>query len=174
MDHRPFEDWLLENKNLTSSEQRLLKAHLQNCSSCCALAEVNLALKSTRLAAPAQGFTDRFQLRLAARKKALRMRNAWGFLVLSVSVVGVLVGFTWPVLVSMLPSPVNVLVSWLASLMSTWAAIQAMVHAGETVFEVLPGFIPGYILAAILLAAIGWIALWVFSLLKITRLPRGV
>ncbi len=174
MDHRPFEDWLLENKNLTSNEQRLLNAHLQNCSSCTALAEVNLALKSTWLAAPARGFTDRFQLRLEARKKALRMRNVWGFLVLSISVVGVMVGLTWPVLVSFFQSPVNVLVSWLASLMSAWAAIQTMVHAGETVFEVVPGFIPEYIWAAVILAAVGWVALWVFSLLKITKLPRGV
>ena len=158
MDHRPFEDWLLENKNLTGSEQRELNAHLQSCSSCTALAEVNLALKSTRLAAPVGGFTDRFQVRLAARKQALRVRNIWGFLVLS----------------SLFHSPVNVLVSWLTTLMSTWAAIQTMFHAGETVARVLPGFIPGYIWAAILFAAVSWIVLWVFSLLKITRMTRGV
>ncbi len=174
MDHRPFEDWLLGNKNLTSNEQRQLNAHLQSCSSCTALAEVNLALKSTRLASPAAGFTDRFQVRLAARQKALRMRNVWGFLVLSLSVVGLLVWIGWPVILSMVQSPVNVLVSWLASLMSIWAAIETMVHAGETVFKVIPGFVPEYVWAVILFAALGWIVLWVFSLLKITKVPRGV
>jgi hypothetical protein len=174
MDHRPFEDWLLENKDLTSNEKRQLNAHLQNCHSCTALAEVNLALKSVRQAAPAEGFTDRFQVRLAARKKALRLRNFWGFLVLSLSVVSLLVWVGWPVLIGMFQSPVNVLVSWLASLMSTWAAVQAMFHAGQTVFKVIPGFIPEYIWAAVLFAAFGWIVLWVFSLMKITKIPRGV
>jgi hypothetical protein len=174
MDHRPFEDWLLENKDLTCNEKRLLNAHLQSCSSCMALAEVNLALKAVRQAVPAAGFTDRFQVRLTARKKALRLRNFWGFLLLAVSGIGILVWISWPVLIGMFQSPVNVLVSWLASLMSTWAAIQTMLHAGVTVFKVLPGFIPDYIWAAILLAAAGWIVLWVFSLLKITKVPRGV
>jgi hypothetical protein len=174
MDHRPFEDWLLENKDLTTTEKRLLNTHLQNCHSCTALAEVNLALKSVKVAAPVEGFTDRFQVRLAARKKALRIRNFWGFLILSSSVVGLLAWVSWPVLIIMFQSPVNVMVSWLASLMSTWAAFQAMLHAGETVVKVIPGFIPEYIWAAILVAAGGWIALWVFSLLKITKIPRGV
>ncbi len=174
MDHRPFEDWLLENKNLTSNEQRQLNAHLQNCSSCTALAEVNLALKSVKLAAPAAGFTDRFQLRLAARKKTLRMRNFWGFLVLSVSAAGLLVWIGWPVIATMFQSPVNALASWLATLMSVWAVVQTMAHAGDTLVKVIPGFIPDYIWAAVLLAAFGWIVLWVFSLLKITKVPRGV
>ncbi len=174
MDHRPFEDWLLENKALTSNEQRQLNTHLQSCSSCTALAEVNLALKSVRMAAPSSGFTGRFQVRLAARKRALRMRNVWGFLILSFSVVGLLVWIGWPFIVSMFRSPVDMLVSWLATLMSAWAAIQTMFHAGETVFKVLPGFIPEYIWAAILFTAVGWVILWVFSLLKITKVPRGV
>ncbi len=174
MDHRPFEDWLLENKTLTCNEQRQLNAHLQSCSSCTALAEVNLALKSVRLAEPVAGFTDRFQVRLQARKKALRMRNLWGFLVLSVSVVGLLAWIGWPLILRVFQSPVDVLVSWLTALMSVWAAIQTMFHAGETVLKVLPGFIPEYIWAAILFTAVGWVILWVFSLLKITKVPRGV
>jgi len=174
MDHRPFEDWLLDNKDLTGTEKRELNAHLQSCHSCTALAEVNLALKSARAAAPAEGFTDRFQVRLASRKKALRLRNFWGFLILFMSAFGLLTWIGWPVIATIFQSPVNVLVSWLSSLMSTWAAIQAMVQAGQVAFKVIPGFVPEYIWVAVLFAAGGWIVLWVFSLLKITKVTRGV
>jgi len=75
MDHRPFSDWLLENKHLTAEEKQSLKTHLQACTSCSALAEVDLALKSVKLAAPAEGFSDRFQVRLAAQRKTARQRN---------------------------------------------------------------------------------------------------
>ncbi len=174
MDHRPFEDWLLDNKDLTSSEKRELNAHLQACSSCTALAEVNLALKSVKAAAPAAGFTGRFQVRLADRKKALRLRNLWGFLVLIGSALAILTWIGWPVITQFFASPVNVLVSWITTLVSTWAAIQAMVHAGEVVLKVIPGFVPEYIWAVVLLAASGWIVLWVFSLQKITKVSGGV
>jgi hypothetical protein len=174
MDHRPFEDWLLNNKDLTGNERRQLNAHLQTCHSCTALAEVDLALKSVRAVAPSAGFTDRFQVRLAARKKTLRLRNFWGFLILTLSVLSLLVLVSWPVLVSFLQSPVNLLVSWLSALLSAWAAIQAMAHAGAVVFKVIPGFIPEYVWAVVLFAAGGWSVLWIFSLIKITKVPRGV
>ena len=39
MNHRPFEDWLLEDQRLTSDEERELQAHLRVCTSCAAIAE---------------------------------------------------------------------------------------------------------------------------------------
>ena len=86
MDHRPFEDWLLNNETLSAEENRQLNAHLQGCCSCSALAEVNLALKTAKMAEPATGFAERFQMRLEAQKKAVRRRNFWGLLVLTLSV----------------------------------------------------------------------------------------
>lgn len=174
MDHRPFEDWLLENKSLTGNEKRQLNAHLQTCHSCTALAEVDLALKSVKTAAPTAGFTDRFQVRLFARKKAIYQRNFWGFFILTLSVLSLLVWIAWPVLKGFIQSPVNLLASWLSSLMSFWVAIQAMVNAGVVLFKVVPSFVPAYIWTIILFAAGGWSLLWVFSLMKFTKIPRGV
>ena len=174
MDHRPFEDWLLNHQTLAADEKRQLTAHLQSCPSCTALAEVNLALKSAKMAAPAAGFSDRFQVRLVARKKAIHQRNFWGFFVLTLSVLSVLVWVSWPVIKSAAQSPVDLLTSWLASLLSFWAALQAMVHAGVVLFKVVPGFVPAYIWTVILFAACGWSLLWVFSLMKFTKIPQGV
>jgi len=174
MDHRPFEDWLLNNQTLSVPEKRQLDAHLQGCSSCSALAEVNLALKSVTLAAPAAGFTDRFQVRLVAQKNALRRRNFWGFLILTLSVLGVLTFISWPVITRMLQSPVDLLTSWLGSLLSFWASLDAISHAGLDLFRTAPGFIPAYVWTVVLFAACGWSLLWVFSLIKFTKFPQGV
>ena len=174
MDHRPFEDWLLDNQPLTTDQKRQLNTHLRTCSSCAALAEVNLALKSVRVAAPAAGFTDRFQVRLAAKKQALRRRNFWGFVVLTLSVLGIFVWVSWPVLRDLFQSPVNLLSSWMSSLVSFWASLQAILRAGLVLFKVAPGFIPVYIWAIILFAAGGWSMVWVVSLMKFTKVPQGV
>jgi hypothetical protein len=174
MDHRPFEDWLLNNQTLDASEKRQLDAHLRVCTSCAALAEINLALKSVTMAAPAAGFTDRFQVRLAAHKQALRRRNFWGFLLLILSVLSVLTLIVWPVIASLQRSPVDLLASLLGGLLSFWAALNAMAHAGLLLFRIAPGFIPAYIWTIMLFAACGWSLLWVFSLIKFTKFPQGV
>jgi hypothetical protein len=173
MDHRPFEDWLLNNQTLSADENRQLNTHLQGCSSCTALAEVNLALKSVKMVAPAAGFADRFQIRLEAQKKALRRRNFWGFMVLTVSVLSGLVWIAVPLLKNMIQSPLDVLTSWLSTVVSIWASGEALFQGGRVILKVLPGFIPVYVWIVVLLVAGGWSLLWVFSLKKFTKIVQG-
>ena len=173
MDHRPFEDWLLNNQMLSADENRQLNTHLQGCSSCSALAEVNLALKSVKMAAPAAGFTDRFQMRLEAQKKALHRRNFWGFLLLTLSVLSGLTSITLPVLKSLIQSPLDWLAAWLSTVVSIWASLEALFQGGRVILKVIPGFIPIYVWIVVLLVAGGWSLLWVFSLMKFTRISQG-
>jgi hypothetical protein len=174
MNHRPFEDWLLTEEPLTSQQKRELNAHLQTCHSCSAMVEVNLAFRSVRQAEPAAGFVDRFQVRLVAQRKAMRRRNVVGFAILVLSVVGLLMGLAWPVLKAAVESPVDLLGSWLSSLVNLWASLQVLFHAGSVLFRVAPGFVPGYIWAILLFALTGWSVVWVFSLKKFTRVSQGV
>jgi hypothetical protein len=173
MDHRPFEDWLLNAQTLSAEENRQLNVHLQGCSSCTALAEVNLALKSVKMAEPAAGFADRFQLRLEAQKAALRRRNFWGFLLLTLSVLSGLVSITLPILKSLIQSPVDWLASWLSTFVSIWASVEALFQGGRVILKVLPGFIPIYVWIVVLLFAGGWSLLWVISLKKFVKIPQG-
>jgi hypothetical protein len=174
MDHQPFEEWLLENQPLTNDQQRQLNTHLRTCSSCTAMAEVNLALKSVRIAGPADGFKDRFQSRLIARKQALQRRNFWGFVVLTFFVLGILIWVSLPWLKEIFHEPVNLMASWFSSLVSFWTSFQGIFRAGLVLFKVIPGFSPVYILAVIMFAAGGWSFVWVLSLMKFTRKPQGV
>ncbi len=174
MDHRPFEDWLLDNQLLTIDQKRQLNTHLQVCTSCTTLAEVNLALKSVKLAEPTAGFVNRFQVKIEARKSALRIRNIWGFVILSLIVGGLFTWVSWPVLQDLVHSPVNLLATWVSSLVSFWASLQAILRAGMVLFKVVPGFVPAYIWAVILFAAGAWSLVWVASLIKFTKYPQGV
>ena len=174
MDHRPFEDWLLADELLTPQQTRTLQAHMKTCSSCAAIAEVNLALRSVRQAEPAAGFVERFQVRLVAQRQATRRRNVVGFAVLVLSVLGLLLGLTWPVLKAAVESPVDLLGSWLSALVNLWASLQVLFHAGSVLFRVAPGFVPGYIWAILLIAFTGWSVVWVVSLKKFTKVLQGV
>jgi hypothetical protein len=174
MNHRPFEDWLLADEPLTSTQKRELQTHLQACSECASLAELNLALKSVRAAAPAEGFVDRFQVRLEAQKAALRRRNVAGFLLLVLSVVSIAVWLCWPVLKVLVQSPVNLLASWLSALVTLWASLQAMGHVSSLLLRVVPDFIPAYVWLVLLVAGGGWSLVWIFSLIKLTKNPQGV
>ncbi len=173
MDHRPFENWLLENKELTNFEKRELNAHLQSCPSCTALAEVDLALKSVKSAAPAEGFTARFQVRLVARKQALRRRNIIGFALLSLGALGLLTWLAWPILVNLFQSPVTLVASWLSAVVSIWAGFQAIFQGGMVLFNVIPDFIPAYVWVLVFLIGGGWCLLWAFSLKKFFKFPQG-
>jgi len=174
MNHRPFEDWLLSDEPLAPKQKRELQAHLQACTDCASLAEVSLALKSVRAASPAEGFAGRFQVRLEAQKKAMRRRNFWGFSILTLSVVGVGLWLTWPVLKAALQSPLNLLASWLSYLVSLWASLQAMGHVSSVLIRIVPGFIPIYVWLVILLAGGGWSLVWILSLMKFAKNPQGV
>jgi hypothetical protein len=169
MNHQPFEDWLLANEPLTTGQKSELQSHLRTCTSCSALAEVNMALRSVQQAAPAAGFADRFHVRLEAGKRALRRRNIWGFLLLTLAVIGILLWIAWPVLSPVIQSPVNTLAPWLSYLIALWTSLQAMGHVSKLFFEVVPGFVPPVLWLAVVLGAGGWGLLWIVSLMKITR-----
>ena len=126
------------------------------------------------MAAPADGFANRFQMRLEAQKKALRRMNFWGFLLLTCSVLSGLVWTAWPVLKSLVQSPINFLAAWLSTVVSIWASVEALFQGGRVILKVLPGFIPVYVWIVVLLAAGGWSLLWVFSLMKFTKITQGV
>jgi anti-sigma factor RsiW len=174
MNHRPFEDWMLADQTLTPEQKRELQSHLRTCTQCAALAEVNLALHSARVVAPASGFAGRFQVRLAAQRRVQRKRNFWGFLILVISVMAVLLWLAWPVLEVVLDSPVDSLSAWLSYLLSLWFWLQALGQAGLVLLRVIPALVPPYVWALFAFALAGWSLLWVLSIWKFAKIPQGV
>ena len=169
MNHLPFETWLLNEQPLSPDQQRDLNLHLRECEHCTALAEVNLALRSVKMAAPVAGFTARFQKRLEAQRALERRNRLAGVSVLTFGALGLTLWLAGPLLASFIGSPAE----WIAALGAfLWALLsmaQAIGDIGSILLRVLPGFIPPFVWLVILSAISGFGLLWAVSIWRLTR-----
>jgi len=173
MNHRPFEDWLLAEEPLTTDQKADLQDHLKTCSSCSALTEVNMALRSKKSANPAPGFSTRFQSRLAARRSAQKRRNYWGIFILAVGAGGMLLWLFLPYLKWATLSPMEVFIIWITTLSLVFTSLLAYGRAGSVILRVASDFIPVYFWVAVFAFTGLFGLLWVVSIRKFANLYEG-
>lgn len=173
MDHRLFEEWLLNPEPLTSEQKRELQTHLRECPACTSLAEVNLALRMAKPASPAPGFTNRFQARLAAKRVAQRRKILWGASILAISGLGMLLWFTLPYIIWLFQSPVDLFVTWLSYVAFIAKTAQATSQAGSVILQVVAGFVPTVVWAAGFASLMFFGSLWIFMFRKGSHLREG-
>ena len=174
MNHRPFEDWLLDDQLLDPAQKRELDAHLHTCNVCSAIAELNLALRSARVVGPAPGFTARFQERLVLARRAQRRRTLLGTLFFSLGGMLLLALLAGPTLVSLLGSPAEWISAMVRALLFIYTTIMAVAEAGSVIFRVLPGFMPPFVWLVLLSTLSGLGLLWSVSIWRLVRRPQGV
>ena len=173
MKHQPFEDWLLNDKLITSEQKRELASHLRSCAYCSALAETGMALNAVKIVSPRTGFTNRFQVRLAERKLADRRRRFWGAILFTLGGFVLLTWLTSPYLVTFFSSPatwISTLVEWGVYLITT---LQAMGQAGFVLLDVIPGFLSPFMWMILLSTMAGISLLWSVSIWRFVRVPQG-
>jgi len=174
MKHQPFEEWLLNETPLTMEQKRELDLHVRSCAYCSALMETGVALHSVKMFGPADGFTARFQTRLAERKLADHRRRVWGAILFLIGGLSFLLWLAAPSLFAFLSSPatwIAGLVEWGIFLVTTF---QAMTQAGEVLLHVVPSFVPPFVWMIIVSALAGISLLWTVSIWRFTRVPQGV
>jgi len=174
MNHRPFEDWLLDDQLLDPAQKRNLDAHLRDCNACTAIAESNLALRSARIIAPAPGFTTRFQERLVLARRAQRRRTLLGTLFFSLGGMVLLALLAGPTLVSLIGSPAEWISAMVQALLFIYTMTMAVLEASPVVFRVLPGFMPPFFWLVLLSTVSGLGLLWSVSIWRLVRRPQGV
>jgi hypothetical protein len=174
MNHRPFEDWLLAEEPLTTEQKTDLQEHLNSCSSCLALAEVNMALRSKKSFVPAPGFGSRFQSRLAVRRSAQQRRNFLGITILVASAIGLFFWLVFPYLQWAYRSPVEVFITWITMLSLAFSSLLAYGRAGSVILRVASGFVPIYFWVAVFALTGLFGLLWVVSIRKFANLYEGV
>jgi hypothetical protein len=174
MNHRPFEDWLLDDQPLEPLQKRELDAHLRECNVCRAIAESNLALRSARVTAPAPGFTARFQERLVVARRAQRRRTLLGTLFFSLGGLALLALLAGPILVSLIDSPAEYISTMVRALLFIYTTTLAVAEAGSVVLRVLPGIMPPFIWLVLLSTLSGLGLLWSVSIWRLMRRPQGV
>lgn len=174
MNHRPFEDWLLDDQPLTLEQKRDLESHLRICTSCSAIAESNLDLHSTRLVSPKTGFKDRFQMRLAQRHREQRWRQIIGTLVLVIGGLGFTYWLAAPTILEALNSPAEWITTVIGYFLFILTSLQVLSEASTILLRVIPTFIsPAGVVTAFLLFS-GVSLLWIVSIWRVARTPQGV
>jgi anti-sigma factor RsiW len=174
MNHRHFEEWLLNDTRLTPTEKREIDVHVRACAHCAALAETGLALRSARVAAPAAGFVKRFQERLAVQKIAERRRKLWGLFVLTLAGAGLVGWVAAPFIFAVISSPVEWLTAAIGYFLFLATSLQAFGDVVRVLARVVPDFIPLYVWMVLFSALAGLGLLWTMSIWRFTRVPRGV
>jgi hypothetical protein len=174
MNHQPFEEWLLNDKILTSTEKRELDLHLRTCIDCTALSATGLALRSASAIAPAAGFTARFQQRLAAQKIAERRRKLWGMMVLVLGGIGLFSWFAGPYIYAFISSPAEWITAAISYFLFFITSVFALTQILSVLAHVLPDIIPAYIWMVTISALAGFVLLWTISIWRFSRTPQGV
>jgi hypothetical protein len=174
MNHRPFEDWLLDDQSLSTEQQRELQAHLRICTACTAIAESNLALHAKRMVSPNAGFSDRFQVRLAQRRQEQRWRQLIGTVILVLGGIGLLTWLAGPAIEEALRSPAQWLTTAVGYFLFILTSIQALSQVSLVLLRVVPNFVPVSDWLVAFLMMIGIAALWTVSIWRVTRSPQGV
>jgi hypothetical protein len=157
-------------------QQRELELHLRNCSYCSALAETGKLLKTAKMAAPAAGFTTRFQARLAERKIADRRRRLLGSVLFTLGGVALLVWILAPYALSFFASPaiwISAVVGWLIYIGTT---LVALMEAGFVILSVAPKFLPPFVWMVVFSTLAGVGLLWSVSIWRFAQrgVPQGV
>jgi hypothetical protein len=174
MNHRPFEDWLLEDRPLNNQERSALQAHVRSCRSCAAIAESNLALHSTRWVSTPSGFTDRFTGRLKRWRTRQRWFQAIGTLLLVGAGIGLLYAVVGPVLQQALRSPADWLTAAAVYLVFLVETVQVLSEVGRILVRDLPAVVApeGWMVlvagAVVVAAGCGWWAR------RLATAPQGV
>jgi hypothetical protein len=168
MNHRPFEDWLLENQPLTPEQNQELKNHLKTCTTCLALTEVDLMLKTSRLVAPRAGFTERFQLKLVTEKQLARKRQFWGLGILGLIAI-LAMGFLVVQLFSIwLSSPAEIFVTWVTWWVTLVSSIRTYGTIGLVFVKIAAGMIPLPLWLGMAGGSFLLVLVWVTSLWKLS------
>lgn len=174
MNHRPFEDWLLDDQPLTPEQKRELQSHLRGCTSCSAIAESNLALHSTRMLSPDARFADRFHVRLVQRHREQRLRQIVGTLALVLGGLALLYWLAGPLVQEALRSPAEWITTAVGYFLFVLTSVQVLSEVGAILLRVLPNFISplGWLIISLLVS--GATFFWTVSIRRFARTPQGV
>lgn len=168
MNHQPFETWLLKEQSLNPEEQRALQTHMRECSHCTALAEVNLALKSVKMAAPSAGFAQRFTARLETQRMAERRNRIIGITILVLGGLTLFGASALPYLQPHVNSPAELFGVGVHFVFGLRDMAQAIGSLGSILWRVVPDFISP-LAGALIFSAVGGLGwLWARSLWKFT------
>lgn len=173
MNHRPFEDWLFADQQLTSEQERELRLHLRACVACACLSEANAALRRAQTVTPVPGFAVRFQARLTAHKAAQRRRTIWGVSILMMSGLALAITFASPLLPYLTLSLRDFFSLTLNYMVYAFVSLQAFGQVSSILVHVAADLVPLTFWGLAVLFFGGASLLWARSIRKFGILVQG-
>ena len=176
--HLPFEDWLFSEQPLTDKETTDLQDHLKGCESCRQLSEawtgVEAQLKDAPVVAPAPGFSQRWQARLAVDMQK-RYRKQVAVVLSTGLLMVVLVSFflaimALPLIQNPRPYILTMVYRYTVILSSISYTATAVTRILRTLFDIIPPTL--WVGITLALGSLG--LLWVISLRKLSINRRVV
>ena len=175
MSHQPFEQWILDDIQITPQEQETLDQHLKECPECHQLHKswhkVQSQIRSTQVKAAPAGFVKRWKNDFALRKREQERRQARTLLISLTSGIGavaiamaiiLLPDFS---LISLTVGFLTTIIKLFSGIESLWSILRSLVTSAPTFTLVIGG-----------LLTTGWISLaafaWGISIWRITT--KGV
>ncbi len=175
MNHQPYENWILDEIQLTPQEEDSLNQHLKECQGCYQLSnswnKVRAQIKSTPVKPAPAGFVRRWNEQLATRQKDQERRQARTLFISLASGAGAIMIALAVILlpdfsfISLMVGFLSAIVRVFSGIESLWSVLRSIVTTAPTITLVVSG---------LLLA--GWISLaafaWGISIWRITS--KGV
>ena len=172
MNHLPFENWLLDDIDLSDEQKQMLQSHLRECNRCMDLKDrwlqVDRRLQSVQTTSPADGFSARWKAGLDARWANLHHQQVhrWLFIL---SVLGLLT-FSL-IMINILRT--TSLMDWLFAAFDTVSGFfdwwDQLRQALFSVFALFPPFV-SMILTILIVSMLCVLTLvWILSLWRIYR-----
>ena len=174
MNHRPFEDWLLDEIHLSPDQRQELEQHLRVCRRCSSLSASGAELRLAKMVPPRAGFVTRFSHRLALQRAADRRRRRWGAAVLVAVGLAVLVAWAVPYVAAIGGSPISWITRSIGYFMFVISSGRALLEFSQVVLRLAPSLVPPYVWMMLVSATAGLTLVWAVSIWQVARRARGV
>lgn len=171
--HLPYEEWLLAQSDpraegLSAEQQQMLRQHLAECVECQRLAEgwqgARDSLRRAAQIAPAPGFTQRWQERLAQERQRMHRRQSLAMLAFSLFCALLLLACLLLLIAPWLEAPRLLVWAWVGRLIWLFASLmqlgESLLPAARDLGRALP--LAFWMLAAGTLSMLG--VLWLVTM----------
>ena len=167
MNHQPYEDWLLNDEPINPEKENEFRAHLRICQDCAALARTNLSLRSAVSLSPTDGFTKRFEIRLAAQRKIQFRRAIIGLFLLATVGLALILWLLIPIFPYFFLSPARLMGIWVSNLVYVGLTFRVLGVLGNSILNILVSLIPAYIWLLAVILTSGLVSLWTITYRKV-------
>jgi hypothetical protein len=183
MSHQPFETWILTEDPLTAEQLHSLHAHLGVCRACkrlsAASSDVDQLLRTIPPMRPANGFTTRWQARLAVRNlqvsRQRQSKQSWWFFYMNAFAALLFLVFLLAQINILVDSPISFLILSGVHLATTWLSFVSAIQEILTTFSsVVLRIVPQFWWVVITIGISILSLIWLISLRKLLFPRRSI